>query len=135
MLLLPEDIERIENLGYEESYFVVYVDGFAKLRNVDGHCIFFDPTTKRCKIYSHRPLGCRIYPIIFDEEYGVMLDPLCPYRHMATCRDVIEGIEMLRNFLRRVEEAYDYRIDWGLFYITSRSLVNDICRDHIYPTI
>lgn len=26
------------------------------------------------------PSGCRVYPVIFDEEVGVILDDLCPDR-------------------------------------------------------
>lgn len=80
MLLLEEDVERIVALGYKESYFAVESDGFKMLRNSSsGRCVFHDG--KKCTIYSNRPAGCRLYPIIFDEDLNhAVKDRLCPYR-------------------------------------------------------
>ncbi len=67
MLLLPGDIQRIVRLGYPKEYFTILGDdGFYHLRNVNGHCVFWDSVKMRCKIYSDRPFGCRMYPVIYD---------------------------------------------------------------------
>jgi len=79
MLLLEEDVERIGSLGFKTEYFVVDRDGWLYLRNVNGRCVFNDG--KKCSIYENRPLGCRLYPIVYDEDYGIVtLDDYCPYR-------------------------------------------------------
>lgn len=50
--------------------------------NTDGSirlpqpCPFLDPVTKKCDIYQHRPLGCRIYPVVWNE--GITTDRACP---------------------------------------------------------
>ncbi len=80
MILLPRDIERIKKLGYRLEEFIVYREGIPRLRNIDGHCIFLDPSTNKCMIYSDRPLGCRLYPLIYDLELGEpVIDPYCPH--------------------------------------------------------
>lgn len=32
-----------------------------------------------CTVYDARPLGCRTYPVILDEQDLAILDDLCPY--------------------------------------------------------
>ncbi len=90
MPLTKEDIERIEKLGYSRSYFVqVDENGIPRLRNVNGHCVFLDPRTGRCKIYPYRPLGCRLYPLVYVPGEGVIVDPLCPKARQVP-KDIID---------------------------------------------
>ncbi|MGD0477683.1 MAG: YkgJ family cysteine cluster protein [Nitrososphaerales archaeon] len=80
MLLLEADVHRIVGLGFKEGSFAVESDGFKMLRNgSSGRCVFHDG--KQCTIYSNRPSGCKLYPIIFDEDLDhPVKDGLCPYR-------------------------------------------------------
>ena len=80
MLLLEDDVQRIVGLGLKEVSFAVESDGFRVLRNSSGgRCVFHDG--KQCSIYSNRPAGCRLYPIIFDEDlHHAVRDRSCPYR-------------------------------------------------------
>jgi Fe-S-cluster containining protein len=78
MLLSTEDIARLEGLGYPREFFVLFdKEGYAQLRNLQGHCIFYDIENRQCKVYRFRPLGCRLYPIIYDEEKGIVVDEVC----------------------------------------------------------
>jgi Fe-S-cluster containining protein len=78
MLLSAEDIERLEGKGYRKEFFMLFdEEGYAKLRNLRGACVFYDPENRRCKIYKFRPSGCRLYPIIYDEEKGIVMDEVC----------------------------------------------------------
>jgi Fe-S-cluster containining protein len=80
MLLLDDDVKRIKGLGFEESHFVRDSDGFKMLKNSSyGRCVFHDG--KQCTIYANRPAGCRLYPIIFNENTNrPVKDSLCPFR-------------------------------------------------------
>ena len=80
MLLLEDDVKRIAGLGFKEDYFALESDGFKMLKNSSsGRCVFHDG--KKCTIYSNRPAGCRLYPVIFDEDLNhAVKDRLCPYR-------------------------------------------------------
>jgi hypothetical protein len=80
MLLLEDDVQRIVGLGFNEDSFAAESNGFKILRNSNsGRCVFHDG--KQCTIYSNRPAGCRLYPIIFDEDlHHPVKDGLCPYR-------------------------------------------------------
>jgi Fe-S-cluster containining protein len=78
MLLSKEDIERLERKGYPRELFVLFdMEGYATLRNVKGHCVFYDVENRRCMVYVVRPLGCRLYPVIYDEEKGIVADEIC----------------------------------------------------------
>jgi len=79
MPLTREDIKRISSLGYKIKNFAVKIGKEWKLRNKLGRCYFLGENG--CKIYDFRPEGCRLYPLIYDEEHDKpILDELCPYR-------------------------------------------------------
>ena len=79
MILLKSDVKRLEELGYRREEFAVFDGRFLRLRNVNGHCYFYDPQTGMCTIYPFRPLGCSLYPIVVDVDRGdLALDPFCP---------------------------------------------------------
>jgi len=80
MLLLDEDVRRIVGLGFKEQFFASGSDGYRVLKNSSaGRCVFHDG--KQCTIYENRPEGCKLYPVVFDENLMLpMKDELCPYR-------------------------------------------------------
>lgn len=78
MLLSEQDIKCLMKIGYELEDFSRLDKGYRILRNQSGHCVFFNKKTKKCKVYEFRPMGCRLYPIIYDEINGVIVDKLCP---------------------------------------------------------
>ncbi len=104
MILTPSDIARIEGLGYSLTYFAVKSsDGFYRLRNVDGHCVFYDPSERRCIIYPWRPLGCRVYPIIYDlDGKCITVDLECPMAHTVTEKDIERARPIIARILREL---------------------------------
>lgn len=96
MLLSPDDIRRIERLGFKREEFVTVKDGIATLKNVNGHCVFLDVKTGKCRIYPHRPLGCRLYPIVYNVSSGeIEVDSLCPKRDTI----MIPNVKLLKDIL------------------------------------
>ena len=108
--LRDEDIVAIEELGYNAWEFVDYEKlfyrgdkflGYAlKKRSFDDACVFLDPETKKCRIYDHRPLACRLYPFIFVKhgkkmEIYVKEDSFCPGLNHR------EGEPITKEFLLR----------------------------------
>lgn len=92
MMLSNSDVERLEGEGHTRQKFVRYDrHGFVRLRNRRGFCVFYDAEKCRCRIYQHRPSGCRIYPVIYSEQEGIVLDDLCPMK------DTISKIELKRK--------------------------------------
>jgi uncharacterized protein len=78
MLLATEDIARLEGQGYSKDSFVRFdKEGYALLRNHQGHCVFYNTQERRCEVYAFRPSGCRVYPVIYDEDHGVVVDSIC----------------------------------------------------------
>ncbi|TFG15040.1 YkgJ family cysteine cluster protein [Candidatus Thorarchaeota archaeon] len=80
MTLTMADINRIRRLGYDPDDFMkIAEDGFAELRNIDGCCYFYDVESASCKVYQHRPEGCRYYPIVYDMALEkCVVDNECP---------------------------------------------------------
>jgi hypothetical protein len=76
MQLTRDDVGRIAALGFAESYFVVAGDGWLRLRNRSGRCVFSDGA--RCLIYDDRPEGCAVYPTICRGGRAA-LDDDCPH--------------------------------------------------------
>jgi len=98
MLLCKADISRLEKAGYASEGFVRYDrQGYARLRNQEICCVFYDAQKSRCRAYKHRPLGCRVYPVIYCEEEGVVVDNICPMQ------DTVQRAELRRKGSRVVK--------------------------------
>jgi len=78
MHLLQADIDRIVQLGFDREFFCTEQDGWLQLTNDAGRCVFHNGS--QCTIYAHRPVGCQLYPVVFDEDScSGFLDEDCPY--------------------------------------------------------
>lgn len=85
MLLSKKDIKRLEKIGFSKNQFVIFgKHGYAQLRNREGYCFFYDRLNHRCSVYVDRPAGCRVYPVILDEDTGIILDSICESRKSIT---------------------------------------------------
>ena len=95
MPLSRVDIERISGQGYRFRDFVVKRGKERHLKNNNGRCVFLGDDG--CKIYSIRPEGCRLYPLVYDDNRGkVFVHDLCPYgREFKVSRDDIENLQSL----------------------------------------
>jgi hypothetical protein len=111
MLLSNADIERLERVGYNRQKFVRYDrHGFARLKNRQKFCVFYDVEQCCCKIYEHRPLGCRIYPVIYSEQEGVVVDDLCPMKSTVSEIEVKRKGKKVIELLQRIDkEATSHR--------------------------
>jgi len=104
MMLSNADIERLERLGHGGQKFVRYDrHGFARLKNRHGFCVFYDVVKKRCRIYRHRPLGCRIYPVIYSEQEGIVVDDLCPMRNTVSKMELRRKGRKVIELLQRID--------------------------------
>jgi Fe-S-cluster containining protein len=73
MELSSEDIQRLEEMGYRLEEFAVTANGVTRLRNVDGYCAFYSHADKKCQIYQRRPIGCRLYPVVYLANEGTIV--------------------------------------------------------------
>jgi Fe-S-cluster containining protein len=105
MMLSEADIERLEKLGFSRQTFARYDRyGFVRLKNCHGFCIFYDLEKCNCRIYKHRPLGCRIYPVIYSEQEGVVVDNLCPMKSTVSETELKRKGTKVMGLLQRIEE-------------------------------
>jgi Fe-S-cluster containining protein len=98
MLLSKRDIKRLEKIGFSQSLFVVFdKHGYALLRNREGYCFFYDRLNHQCSVYVDRPAGCRVYPVILDEDKGIILDSICESRKsIAQSEKNLKGKRVIR---------------------------------------
>lgn len=75
--LTRHDIETIEQgTGIPQKAFALPGQNssgqtFYQMRAAqNGKCIFYCEETKKCRIYEHRPLDCRLYPLDIDIQDG-----------------------------------------------------------------
>jgi hypothetical protein len=111
MLLSQKDISRLEKLGFPKTYFVKFDrQGFAQLKNMDEYCVFYDRGNRRCSVYEHRPSGCRVYPVILDEETGIILDDICSERDTISVREKeVKGKKVIKLLEQIDAEAANRR--------------------------
>lgn len=101
MTLTKKDAERIDTLGHNRSdYLVKTSDGYCELRNVDGHCYFYDTNSKTCRVYEDRPEGCRYYPIIYDaKKRKCIVDTDCPSRETMSRAEIRKVCHRVRRLV------------------------------------
>jgi Fe-S-cluster containining protein len=116
MLLSEEDIRCLEKLGYNrENFGQLNEEGFAQLKNREKYCVFYDIEGKRCKVYRSRPLGCRIYPVVFcEEEDAAVVDDLCPVGDTVSERKLRSKGKRLVRLLRVIDAEAERRRPRGL---------------------
>jgi Fe-S-cluster containining protein len=107
MLLSKKDIDRLIKKDYSKKFFMRRdEEGYITLRNQNGHCVFFEVKNRKCKIYKDRPIGCRLFPIIFDEAKGVITDKVCPaFRSWTENDKKIMGKKVIRLLKKIDREA------------------------------
>ncbi len=111
MLLSAEDISCLERKGYSRNLFARFdKEGFALLRNHQGRCVFYDPEKRGCDIYVSRPEGCRVYPVIYDEEKGIIVDDICHAQDTVTEREKNSRGRKVRKLLDRIDSQAKKRI-------------------------
>ncbi len=104
MMLSNVDIERLEKVGYSRQEFARSDGhGFVRLKNRHGYCVFYDVEKRRCRIYKHRPLGCKIYSVIYSEQEGIVVDDLCPMKNTISKRELERKGKKLMELLQRID--------------------------------
>ncbi len=104
MLLSDEDIERLERRGYKRDFFVnIDEEGYATLRNLNGFCVFFDPEKRVCRERPNRPLGCRIYPVMLDEDKGIVVDALCSAKDTISEKQKAKNGKKVVKLLQKID--------------------------------
>jgi Fe-S-cluster containining protein len=103
MPLTRLDIARISRQGYKLKDFVVKRKRERRLKNRNGRCVFLGDNG--CKIYSSRPEGCRLYPLVYNEYNGKgFIHDFCPYgQEFKVSKDDIEKLNVLIKKLNNME--------------------------------
>lgn len=111
MLLSEADIKCLINAGYKAKNFVFYdKNGYARLQNIGEYCVFYDFEKQLCKVYRYRPLGCRIYPVVYVEEKGVAVDDLCPSKHTVSIAELQRKGKILKRLLKKIDTEAKKRV-------------------------
>ncbi|MHA1916018.1 MAG: YkgJ family cysteine cluster protein [Promethearchaeota archaeon] len=107
MILSRSDIEIITKHSTsdlkKEDFSVDNKYGQSELKNIEGHCVFLEESSKMCTIYEHRPTGCRFYPLIYDfQERTCILDGDCPRTNLfyRDKKKFIKSCVNLQNYLK-----------------------------------
>jgi Fe-S-cluster containining protein len=111
MLLSREDIKRLEKKGYNKKFFLRYDKaGYAKLKNRSGYCVFYNLEKHQCNIYFDKPSGCNVYPVILDDDSGIIIDDICEAKETIDPEEkTAKGKEVILLLKRIDEEAKHHR--------------------------
>jgi Fe-S-cluster containining protein len=106
MILTYHDIETIQKIGYEYSFFVSEHNGWLQLQNNNGRCVFHNGT--HCTIYDKRPKGCSLYPVVYDKDIkSAILDSECPQRR---CFPIVKSrVQQLFDLIATLERERNQR--------------------------
>ena len=110
MLLSTEDIDRLEGKGYLQGFFALLdKDGYARLRNEQNYCVFFNIEDLRCTVYQSRPLGCRLYPVIYDEQKGITIDRICRTKGKLQEKQITQQGRKVLRLLAKIDAEAEMR--------------------------
>lgn len=105
VILSKSDIDRIASRGYKLEDFAEFRDGFWRLKNYMGPCVFLDRRTGKCTIHEFKPTVCRLYPVIyFDGKVAIDVET-CPKGKYLTEDDVFKVLPTLILFLLELKSA------------------------------
>ncbi len=110
MELSSEDVERLMAVGYSTKEFVIVRGGVPRLRNVDGWCYFYSRADKKCRVYEKRPLGCRVYPVVYVEGEGFAIDELCPMGYTVSEKELKRKMQTLKKLLEKIDKEREMRL-------------------------
>lgn len=95
------DIKKITRQGYRHRDFVIRRKKDRYLKNINGKCFFLGDDV--CKIYSFRPKGCQLYPLVYNERTSqAIIHDFCPYGHMFKINN--EDVESLRSLVKVLDK-------------------------------
>ncbi len=104
MQLSQDDIKRLEKLGYRREEFSIEVDGIRILKNVDGVCFFLK--NGRCTVYDTRPVGCRLYPVVYNVDTGrATVHDFCPLSQTISRKEVKKVENVL---IKHIQHIYGF---------------------------
>jgi hypothetical protein len=103
MELSNGDVERLEKAGHCREEFAVVDDGVTRLKNVDGHCYFYEAVGKKCRVYGKRPLGCYLYPVVYLVNECAIVDELCPMGHTVLEKELRTKGKILGRLLKKID--------------------------------
>jgi hypothetical protein len=104
MLLSNDDIKRLEKKGFHKKYFLtIDKSGYAQLKNRNGYCVFYDLEKRQCSVYANKPSGCGVYPVILDEDKGIIVDDICPEKESITAEEKQEKGKEVIKLLERID--------------------------------
>jgi len=95
------DIARIAGQGNRFRDFVSKRKRERFLKNSIGRCVFLGD--EGCRIYSFRPEGCRLYPLVYNENMRkAVVHDLCPNRLEFEVSG--DDIEKLHDFFKKLSQ-------------------------------
>lgn len=104
--LSESDIDRIVSLGYRLEEFAEFKDGFWRLKEYRGRCIFLDRETRLCKIHASKPATCRLFPVIyFDGKVAVDVET-CLEARKVNPEEALDAIPDLVALLYELSSGY-----------------------------
>lgn len=104
--LTNADIDRITQIIPRSVFLMSTVqtpDGMLRLR---APCPFY--ADHQCLIYSHRPLGCRIGPIVYNN--GPAVDISCPGHTEVTAAQIARHTIILEVYMHTIHKEAQERL-------------------------
>jgi Fe-S-cluster containining protein len=110
MLLSEQDIARLERHGFAADSFVRFDrEGYALLRNYQGHCVFYNAGERRCDVYAFRPSGCRVYPVMQNEANGIVIDTICHAQGTLSEEETVKRGKRVFKLLEKIDAEAESR--------------------------
>lgn len=80
-------------------------------------CPFYDSTQLKCSIHAHKPLICRIFPFLTDDNLNIILEPdRCPYKWVLSDQELVQMRDLIKKACHAHEEFIQEVKEWNESY-------------------
>ena len=94
VIATQSEVDAILAEGYPNNFIELSNDVYGTHWGDDGHCPYLDHG--KCLIYSVRPLGCRMFPVVQTRSGDIILVH-CPLRSRISDEEISRRKKLLLN--------------------------------------
>lgn len=88
-------------------------------------CHFFDKETAKCGIYDDRPMICKVFPNVWQNQETIFISLTCPISHTIPLKDIKDWTEPYKDQIAKISYYNGSVIRNEAQYINLRKLYTD----------
>lgn len=68
----------------------------------NGFCMFFDKDTGKCTIYDNRPMICKVFPNVWQNQHTIFIALSCPLSHVIPLKVISDMTKPYKEEIAKI---------------------------------